>query len=513
MPLLPLWCIPPSNGGDAAMSPKPSQGGEGGVPSPQELPKPFRDSKASPPSVSWHPWGQRVLQPATSGAEVAASRAAGWGGSRGRPRVSPCLSWPPPAKKFAPGSSGSRALRGQRLPALCPQDCPGTARGWGLGGTPLFRGVRDVRGADPGGLAWRGIRDLAAPQKPQGRCPGPSRCSRLGERLSRAGLEGLTPAAGPSSPCTPRGWQLGTRDIQGQPSGVWSLPTAPSRGDRSWHLARGWHRQGRGSASPRLCLSPSHGPKVPRQDFVPLHLGCPTCARAATPRRGDRSSASVRVTQSEQRHGGASRERPAGAQPHERGEGMLQTPGLRPLPPPRCGSYQLAGAQGSYGNGQLFPSPAAPSELSRSWRRHKDTEQRPGMSFVPVALLCSPGVLGEFVTHCRFLRVQSRWRQPDSGLDPVPSCGAPASSSVRCPRTRSQEKAIPRALGRGAPCAWGSAAPPFRRPEHPGVPGRGQPPCPAGFGAPHFPTLLTPVPARRGLRLPAPPAVLPRWLP
>lgn len=74
---------------------------------------------------------------------------------------------------------------------------------------------------------------------------------------------------------------------------------------------------------------------------------------------------------------------------------MLQTLGLRPLPPPRSVSYQLAGGQGCYGNGQLLPQHStASSELSGSWR-----EQLPGMSFVPVVLLCSPGVLEELMTH------------------------------------------------------------------------------------------------------------------
>lgn len=106
------------------------------------------------------------------------------------------------------------------------------------------------------------------------------------------------------------------------------------------------------------------------------------------------------------------------------------------------------------------------SELSGSWRGHKDTEQWPGMSFGPVALLCSRRVLGEFVTHCGFLRVQSCWRQSDSGLDSVPSCAAPASCSTaqgRSHRKRPFQERLQEALpGLGA----------LQDPRGPG-----QPPC------------------------------------
>lgn len=243
------------------------------------------------------------------------------------------------------------------------------------------------------------------------------------------------------------------------PAGSGGLPRALSSGDGvlapcpSPSTAGVVAQAGQGvCASPRLCLPPSHGPKVPRQDFVPLHLGCaPRVPRLPLPAEGTRAGGR-RQRQSDTEGAVTSQgQLAAGAQPQERGEGMLQTLGLSPLPPPRCCSYQLAGGQGCYGNVRCSRSTPQSSELSGSWRGHKDTEQWPGMSFVPVALLCSPGVLGEFVTHCGFLRAQS-CRQSDSGLDSVPSCAAPASSSAAQGHTH-RKRLFQELLQEGLPAA------------------------------------------------------------
>lgn len=160
---------------------------------------------------------------------------------------------------------------------------------------------------------------------------------------------------------------------------------------------------------------------------------------------------------------------------------MLQTLGLWPLLPPPRGRLLSAGR----GTGLLrewSTVPAAPrgssSELSGSWRGLKDTEQRPGMSFVPVALLCSLGVLREFVTHCGFLRVQSCWRRSDSGLDSVPSCGAPASSSALPKDVLTVKGPSKSAWTRGS-LRMGLHRTLLQAPEHPG---EQAPPYPAGSG-------------------------------
>ncbi|XP_056365373.1 tubulointerstitial nephritis antigen-like isoform X1 [Oenanthe melanoleuca] len=72
-----------------------------------------------------------------------------------------------------------------------------------------------------------------------------------------------------------------------------------------------------------------------------------------------------------------------------------------------------------------------------------------------------------------------------------------SSLQLRCPRTHSQEKALPRALGRGAPCGWGSTRPSFGRPEHRGVPGSRQRRARRGLVLPtptHFPRSEAPPP-------------------
>lgn len=93
---------------------------------------PLGTAKLLPIAVSWHPPG--TARPATSGGEVAPSRAAGSGGSRGWPRVSPCLSWLSPAKKLLQDGLGAEHCGSSTALPRCPQSCPGLAMGgsWGL---------------------------------------------------------------------------------------------------------------------------------------------------------------------------------------------------------------------------------------------------------------------------------------------------------------------------------------------------------------------------------------------
>lgn len=121
--------------------PKPLQGQQSFTPSP------CAGTPGDNTSSSLRHWGLGWPLPVPlAGEEAGASR-----------RSVPAFPGLPPAKKFAPGSSRSQALRGQHLPApLTPAPLPPELPRPGDGGfvgtpAPRFRGVPDVRGAIPGG--------------------------------------------------------------------------------------------------------------------------------------------------------------------------------------------------------------------------------------------------------------------------------------------------------------------------------------------------------------------------
>lgn len=272
-----------------------------------------------------------------------------------------------------------------------------------------------------------------------------------------------------------------SRGIQGR---LWGHPAAPSSWDgvlaprrcpSEGSTGRAGAVPARGSASRRHM-----SPRCPA-GLCPLHLACPTCAEAATPRGGDKEGKRRRQSDTQ----GAVTSHPAGGRPQERGEGMLQTLKLRPPPPPRSGSYRLAGGQGSYGNGQLFPQPSGLSGAQ-------------GHRAAAGGVLCASG-FALFSGGLGGIR-DSLWIPTSPVTLETVGLWAGLSSflrrlqppALRCPRTRSQEKALQERLEDGLP-ADGAARDP--RSGSRSTPGCRQPPCPASFGAPPSHSRVKPTPA------------------
>lgn len=192
----------------------------------------------------------------------------------------------------------------------------------------------------------RGTRDTAAPQKPQG-------CSRGGGRLSRVALGGFIPATVGLSPCTAPVCsvppQLGVGSPHGSSSGnrVLSLLSLPQQGrDGGTGRAQGAGAT-RGSASRRHM-----GTRCPGRTLSPSTLAAPRVCHS--PRRGQRQG----DTEGAVSWQGHSWPRPAGARPQERDEGMLQTLGPRPPPPPHPALISWQGDRAV--TGTLSCSPRTP---------------------------------------------------------------------------------------------------------------------------------------------------------
>lgn len=216
------------------------------------------------------------------------------------------LSWP--NRPHCPQSCWNRGLRGDSGPTPTPTKhlahgvpslgslgqprccgCPAHAWPWGcfeaeaLKGEPGRGSTRKAPNERTGRLGWLS-RDVSSQQRGSSPCHGV---------VHRRGLltphpTGLAARCNACSSAEPVGVPAAPRGIQGQPTWVWALPTTLWSGTRVLRPAPSPRADAGGEGRAGMRASPWHfssasrshvGPKVPGLDFIPLHLGSPTCTK------------------------------------------------------------------------------------------------------------------------------------------------------------------------------------------------------------------------------------------